>query len=465
MGVTAGYLMPHPPIMVEEVGGSETQRICATVEAAHKVGKEIGELEPDTVVIISPHGPIFQDALCVYDYPLKGDLSSFGAPQVRQDFEPDEELREEILASSRREGLPVVPTSKVPIRKYGLKQELDHGVTVPMYFVRKYASGFKLLPLSFGLLPYKDLYRFGRLIHEAAKAQNKRVAVIASGDLSHHLTPDAPAGYNPKGTIFDETLMEILAEFDLKKLYSLDSGLIDAAGECGLRSIWIMAGALDSLSVKPEVLSYEGPFGVGYGIAKFIAQGDGKGRWEEILEEQKSQREVVRQSEGPYVRLARNTLEAYVRTGKTPVLPEDLPDEMLENRAGVFVSIKSHGELRGCIGTFMPTEKNIAEEILRNAISAGTGDPRFNPVRSDELEDLVYSVDVLTSPEPVDSKEQLDPKRYGVIVRRGYKSGLLLPDLEGVDTVEDQLNIALRKAGIWHKEDYSIERFEVIRHH
>jgi AmmeMemoRadiSam system protein A len=184
----------------------------------------------------------------------------------------------------------------------------------------------------------------------------------------------------------------------------------------------------------------------------------------ELKERRREEIRRRRESEDPYVRLARMTLETYVREGRVIDIPKDLPEEMLTKRAGVFVSIKKHGELRGCIGTFLPTKKNIAEEIRRNAISAGCEDPRFYPVRPEELPELTYSVDVLTKPEPVDSPDQLDPGKYGVIVKKGFRSGLLLPALEGVDTVEEQLNIALRKAGISPHEDYKIERFEVERH-
>jgi MEMO1 family protein len=133
-------------------------------------------------------------------------------------------------------------------------------------------------------------------------------------------------------------------------------------------------------------------------------------------------------------------------------------------KAGVFVSLKKHGELRGCIGTILPTTNSIAQEIMQNAVSAGTGDPRFHPVEEHELEELQYSVDVLMSPESIEGAHQLDVKKYGVIVRSGYKSGLLLPNLEGVDTVEEQLDIVLQKAGISKGESYKMERFEVIRH-
>jgi AmmeMemoRadiSam system protein A len=137
---------------------------------------------------------------------------------------------------------------------------------------------------------------------------------------------------------------------------------------------------------------------------------------------------------------------------------------MLHNRAGAFVSLHEHGELRGCIGTIGPTESCIAREIIQNAISAATRDPRFPPVTPDELEDLEISVDILGEPEPIVSESELDVKKYGVIVRSGYRCGLLLPNLEGVTSVKQQISIAKQKAGICPRQKYSMERFEVVRH-
>lgn len=163
----------------------------------------------------------------------------------------------------------------------------------------------------------------------------------------------------------------------------------------------------------------------------------------------------------PIVKLARETVESYIREGKIPQ-PRELIPEMKE-RAGVFVSIHKHGELRGCIGTFEPTKANVAEEIMTNAISSATRDPRFPPVAASELGDLEYSVDILTKPEPVKDVNQLNPKKYGVIVESGFRRGLLLPDLEGVDTVERQIEICRLKAGIPFDEPVSLYRFEVKR--
>ncbi|MEW6409331.1 MAG: AmmeMemoRadiSam system protein A [Nitrospirota bacterium] len=164
------------------------------------------------------------------------------------------------------------------------------------------------------------------------------------------------------------------------------------------------------------------------------------------------------------VKLAKDTIERYIKDGIITSPPEELTEEMKE-KAGVFVSLKKHGSLRGCIGTFAPTMQSVAEEIIQNAISAATKDPRFLPVQEDELDELTYSVDVLSTPEKISSHAELDPKRYGIIVKKGWKRGLLLPDLEGVNTVEEQLYIAKQKAGIHpDEEDVELYRFEVKRY-
>jgi MEMO1 family protein len=172
----------------------------------------------------------------------------------------------------------------------------------------------------------------------------------------------------------------------------------------------------------------------------------------------------TKNTQNPIVQLAKKTVETYVSTGEI-VKPENLTPEM-KDRAGVFVSIHKNGQLRGCIGTFQPTRENVADEIVSNAISAATRDPRFSEIRKAELKDLDYSVDILTSPVPVDDKDigKLNPKKQGVIVRCGYRSGLLLPDLEGVDTIDDQLAICRSKAGIESDEPVNVFCFEVRRY-
>jgi AmmeMemoRadiSam system protein A len=165
----------------------------------------------------------------------------------------------------------------------------------------------------------------------------------------------------------------------------------------------------------------------------------------------------------PLVKLARETIEVYIKTGKIISPPSVLTEEM-KGRAGTFVSIKKHGELRGCIGTLSPTQPNVALEIIQNAISASTKDSRFSPVTSQELNDIDISVDILSEPEMVSSPDKLDTKKYGVIVSKSCRKGLLLPDIEGINTVEEQIYIAKRKAGIPPDEDVELMRFEVKRY-
>ncbi len=168
-------------------------------------------------------------------------------------------------------------------------------------------------------------------------------------------------------------------------------------------------------------------------------------------------------SEHPLVRLARATIEAYVREGKVIRPPAELSLEM-KQQAGAFVSLHQRGQLRGCIGTFAPTQDNVAEEVIHNAISSATQDPRFMPLQPRELADLEINVDVLSTPEPVTDVNELDPRIYGVIVSAGRRRGLLLPDLEGVDTVADQIDICRRKGGIGPHEQVQLQKFTVARY-
>ncbi len=165
------------------------------------------------------------------------------------------------------------------------------------------------------------------------------------------------------------------------------------------------------------------------------------------------------------VQLARNSIVYYLKTNQKISQPTDLPGDLTDQRAGVFVSLKKDGNLRGCIGTLFPTQGNIALEIIENAISAAFRDPRFSPLTIHEIDFLSISVDILSPPEEINDINLLDPKKYGVIVSSGCKKGLLLPNLEGVDSIEYQIDIAKQKAGIYPGESVQLSRFEVKRYH
>jgi len=458
--IIKAYMVPHPPIIIPEVGRGQEAPATATINAYKTIAKQVKELAPDVIILTTPHGPVYGDYIHIYPYPvLSGDFRAFGAPGVRLSFQNDSRLLDNIVAKAQEAGIEAGTLGQT--EKY-----LDHGALVPLYYISREYQRFKLVRISIAGFPPLELYRFGQCIARAVSELNRRAIFVASGDLSHRLKEDGPYGFDPNGPEFDRQIEDIVKSADFERLLNMDERLCSRAGECGLRSFIIMAGALNGLDISTTVHSHEGPFGVGYMVAEITVghpnpDRDILGRLEKANAEKIKE---IRENEDPFVALARLTLETYVRTGKKIARPEGLPEEMLENRAGVFVSLKKHGQLRGCIGTIAPTCPCIADEIIQNAISAGTQDPRFSPVRENELDDIVYSVDVLSKPEPVKDKSELDVIKYGVIVTAGHKRGLLLPNLEGVDTVEQQLAIARQKAGIRDDESYTIERFEVVRH-
>ena len=307
------------------------------------------------------------------------------------------------------------------------------------------------------------------LIAETAEKLGRKIAWIASGDLSHKLTKNGPYGFNAAGPVYDKKIMEIMGSGNFPELFSFKDAFLEEAAECGHRSFVLMAGAFDGLAVKAEKLSYEGPFGVGYGVTLFTPLSKDESRhfldaYDTIRNKMKEERLA---KEDDYVKLAREVIEHYVKSkGGYLRSPQHIIPEMTEQKAGVFVSLKIRGSLRGCIGTIGPMYDNVAEEIRHNAISACSRDPRFTPVTPEELEELEYSVDVLGPMEPISSPAQLDVKRYGVLVTKGSRSGLLLPNLPGVDTIEQQVDIAKQKAGIYPEETgCQLQRFEVIRHY
>lgn len=467
MPVVFGGICPHPPIMVPEVGKERAGEVSSSQKAMRELARRLKESGAEALVVISPHAPIFRDAVAINGQPrLKGNLGEFGAPSVSVDLPNDLALAKEIARQAERLGIATVELDEQLARRYRSGLTLDHGFLVPLSFFWREGVKMPLVALSMAFLSFERLYSFGTAVKDAAERLSKRIAVVASGDLSHRLTKDAPAGFDPRGEEFDRKLAALVSRADVEGILGLDAELVERAGECGLRAIIMMLGSFDGHAVEAEVLSYEGPFGVGYLVAVLTPRRFAPERayLEKFLSKQRKDLEEKRAGESFLVRLARRTLEKYYATGKIEVPREGVPEEYLKKAAGTFVSLKKYGHLRGCIGTILPQYGSIAEEVVHNAISAATRDPRFNPVRKEELDELTISVDVLSEPEPAGGLGDLDPKRFGVIVRAGGRSGVLLPDLEGVDTAEEQVAIAMSKAGIDPGEPVELYRFTVERY-
>ncbi|MGV8980859.1 AmmeMemoRadiSam system protein A [Clostridium sp.] len=465
MGKIMDYVaMPHPPIIIPEVGRGEEKKIKNTYDACNLIGYEIAELKPEVIIVVTPHGTMFSDAIALsFESSISGSLKQFGAPNVSMNFEIDMDLTGKIMEKARINDIPTVEVSTRFLKKYGREYELDHGSIVPLYFVVDKYNSFKLVHITYGGLSPIQLYKFGKLIKEAVEDGNDNAVFIGSGDLSHHLKDEGLYDYNPYGEKFDLEIISLLTKGDVSGVFNMSPEMVENAGECGLRSYYIMLGAMDGNEIKGELLSYEGTFGVGYGVMKFELEKSDRDVITEIMVGKRKKYNERTNNEDVYVRLARESLTHYLLEGSYMDRPSYVTEEMINNKRGVFVSLKKFGQLRGCIGTIFPTTDSIASEVMRNAIEAGEEDPRFSPVSQGELEDLAFSVDVLTEPIPA-LKEELNPKKYGVIVTSGRNRGLLLPDLEGVNTIEEQISIVLNKAGITPNQDYSIEKFEVIRH-
>lgn len=461
MSMLGAIITPHPPVLLPEVGGGREREIAATDRAMRTAAETVAAWQPDVIIVSSPHTILYRDYFHIAPGDgAVGDMGRFGAPEVRIQASYDTLLREEIIRRAEAEGLHAGTLGQ-------RDPELDHGVLIPLYYLRK--AGVRCPIVRMGLSGFSPLdhYRLGKCVQDAVNALGRRAVFLASGDLSHKLKADGPYGYAPEGPQFDDVVTRTMASGDFLEFLTIDPALCERAAECGLRSFQMMAGALDGLAVEPQLLSHEGTFGVGYAIALFPVTGRNDSRcYEKDYLLAKNDRLATRKAnEDPWVKLARRSLETYVKTSqRLTSLPEDLPAEMTTQQAGAFVSLHKNGQLRGCIGTIAPTCDNLAWEIVQNAVSACSRDPRFSPVRPDELDELEYSVDVLGAPELVDSPAALDPKTYGVIVSCGGRRGLLLPDLDGVDSVEAQLSIALQKGGIRKNEPYKIERFMVVRH-
>lgn len=264
MLVCAG-LSPHPPIIIPEVGGAELQAADRTVTAMRAWAKDLASVNPETLVFISPHAPFLQKALgCLNGSELTGSFAAFGVPEVAFRAANDWDLAISIAEEADQGGVQVVAVDT---------HTLDHGVMVPLYYLREAGVTANLVVFGVSLLPPEQHYRFGQALARAIAAAPQRIGLVASGDMSHRLKPGAPAGYDPQGQVFDRLIEESLKTMDEERILNIPEILADRAGECGLRPIIMLLGALSGYEVESRIYSYEGPFGVGYLVAGFRLKG------------------------------------------------------------------------------------------------------------------------------------------------------------------------------------------------
>ncbi|WP_296560292.1 AmmeMemoRadiSam system protein A [uncultured Acetobacterium sp.] len=467
----------HPPILIPEIGQGRENEAEKTIRGLRDLALKVAEIKPEVIVCITPHGNVFRDGVAVvYESQMKGDLRNFGHPEIAMEKDCDLGLLDELNISFGKNNCHTIFLNEKIAAEYKIDLNLDHGVLVPLYFIEKYYRAYKIVHITTGELSLIELYTMGKVIREAIEARGKAAMILVSADLSHCLKDEGPYAFNPMGPLFDQNIVDGIKTKNYYSILTVPHQVYEPAGQCGLRPIIMGLGTTDGRDTEATVFAYEGPFGVGY-LSAFIDLTDKKipsllDRYEEDKLLSYKERRL---NESAFVGLARATINAWVQRGRklnfehyknqVEIAADEL-GELENNQAGVFVSLHKHGELRGCIGTTGPVTENIAQEIIRNAIEASTYDPRFMPVEEQELIDLEIKVDVLGVPEPVNSVADLDAKKYGVIVEKELHRGLLLPDLDGVNTPEEQLAIAKSKAGIAEGDtDVIVQRFQVIRHH
>ncbi len=430
-------LMPHPPVAVPDVGRSSTELIEATALAMREVASLAARSDPELLIVISPHGSSSASGVTVCAWEdMNYDLARFGAPNARVSFTGDIPLARILTADLGTLGVEVRHLDS------GSGPREDHGSTVPLIYMRRAGVGARLLVINGINVQPNQAVLLGRAISDAVSRAGRRAFYIISGDLSHRLTPDAPAGYDPMGRAFDAKVTDLLAQGDAQGILTLDRQLVQRAGECGYLPICAAMGVVDG-RFRSRILSYEGPFGVGYAVA-LIYPGEHNGAL--------------------YTDLAAAAVARALRDNEQYGTGFALPPELLR-RSGAFVTIRRHGLLRGCIGTVHPLKPTLADEIAVNAIAAATRDGRFHPLERHELDSIEISVDVIGPLERIPGPRFLDPAKYGVVVEQAGRTALLLPDLEGIDTVSEQVSAVLEKAGIASCEtEISYQRFVVERY-
>ena len=446
-------LMPHAPVLVPAVGGKRGNRAAASVGAMTEAARRIVKAGPETVVLVSPHTPRRRTAFTIRaGGRISGSLAQFGAPATVVDLPADEPLAAAVAEEAGLCGLDI----------WWLRDaELDHGAVVPLWHLADAGWRGPTVVIGLNYPGEPGLVELGGAIAAAARRAGRRVALVASGDMSHRLLPGAPAGFHPRAKEFDDAFIECLRAGDHRKLPDFDPGLRDLAAEDAVDSTLVAASAVNWSANGHEVLSYEGPFGVGYGVA--ILHQPPPESAPAGAHETSAHESGVTEPGKALLQIARRSIEAAFR-GDTEE-PAIAAAGILGERHGVFVTIRGpRRKLRGCVGTLTPYFANTAEETWHVARDAAFLDGRFAPVGARELKHLRFEVSVLFPLEEVASAAELDPQRYGVVLTtEDNRRGALLPDVKGIKTVEQQLTTARLKGGIGESEPARIQRFAVTK--
>lgn len=467
------YVLPHAPVLIPEVEDNDRSYCAETCNSMKNIAKEIVSLMPKRIVIVSPHGALFSDAISVnYSRKIKGNLEQYGTEKVNIVADNDIPFIDKLSILSAKKGITLAKMDNSLTEVFGLEDSLDYGATVPLYFIQKeyfnkslsLEKDTEIVCLTYGLLGVDELYSFGISLRECIESSGKETIFIASADLSHCLSQFGPYSFSYYGEIYDQMVLESLKKSDPFSFLTCSDKKREKAQTCSFQSIAILFGLYDKKIFKSKILSYEFPFGVGYLVASLNEMDGISPSVENKLKKWLISKKInIKKLENDYIRLARDTVEFFVKNKKRPFFDRNKYNIPFKS-AACFVTLKNESGLRGCIGSAYPLRQDLFQEIIENAISVCDKDDRFEEVDESELSELFISVDVISEPQKVGGILDLNPKKFGIVVETKEKQGVLLPEIEGIRTPSDQLRLALKKAGIDEYEEYTIKRFTVERH-
>ena len=478
MSIVATYVVSHPPLRGRKsersdmAGGIGSGRADAarTSGAVREVARRIGAHAPETVVVACPHAPRLLD--CFHLSTGEAALAAAGAWRAFPNaVRYDGAFVARVAACARKHAVPICGSGMGDVR-------LDRATSSVLALLGGALEGARIVRVGVSNLSPETHRALGRCIAEAARDLGRKCVFVAIGSLGcdrggafEGVREKLRADARPEALVFARETAALLDAGDLEGFLSVDPALAEAAGACLFRPLQIMAGVLEGAPFTHELLDGAAPSRAERIAGAFEVRGaQGDGAVPSPIDAATAAREVagshvLRAESDPYAALARKSVEGLARSGGPIDRPEHLPSELLDERAGVFVSLCDRAGLRGRAGTFEPVTGCGADEIVRNAASAAAGGARFARVRPCELGGLTYAVDVLRPPLPVASAAELDPARWGVAVSKGRRRGVALPGLEGVAAVWEQVAIAKRSAGIDPADDdVELARFETVRH-
>lgn len=437
--------MPHAPILIPEIAKDRNHAVAASQSSMERVGKEVATVDPDIVIVLSPHAPRRTNAFGIYRHPnLKGALIQFGWYRPFFEFSNDRLTINAIIEAGRQHNL----------RFFDIADEaLDHGATVPLYFLHKTGWQGKVVVLGLGPQDDRMLMSLGACIRSTMEAKRTRFVLIASGDMSHRVTRNAPCGYHPDAANWDKQLIRLVQSADIEGIRNMNQDKRTQAAEDSVDSLKVTLGAINETAFHPTIYSYEAPFGVGYGTAR-LTQDTSMAATQNVLIKQQPQTQQL-----PL--LARIAVMKHLHLDSNN---EPLFDASMRNwKAGVFVTIRTKsGDLRGCIGTIEPQHPDILEETRRNAVASAFQDHRFHAIVANELPNLCFEVSILHPPEPVTNLDALDPQSDGLIIHtKDGRRGLMLPDIPQLNTVEKQIEAICRKVNIPRDTPMDFQTFKV----